>query len=170
MVKPLFLLKTEKIQPANRIARKYASVVADTMLGDVRNPKLTFLRSFNGKRIVNMLSSTVFNVMRDVLLVYEDGSEESVPSNELIDIYQGAEGAVFAKAKTEDVDYCIALVKMTKFGNNQYLCSDGSFNTGYANRRVFKTLKGAEIILDKIRQENSSLYFKLKVVSAELSN
>jgi len=91
----------------------------------------------------------------------------------MISVFESNDVEIAQKIKpiiTEKVNYAIALVKKTPYGNNQYLYKDGSFNTGYGNRYIFKKLSNAEKFLMGIVTRKEMPLNSLKITSSELSN
>lgn len=151
---------------------------------DVRNQKkmkLMFRHDFTNKYIAEIygladIATSNPSVFAESTfkVVYTDGTNAELKGNETISVIERVKDLeAVQKAKPvikEDIEYTIALVKKTRFGNNQYLKKDGTFSVGYANRYSFKTMKGADNLLMKIVKEGSYPINRLKITSSELAN
>lgn len=160
-----------KAQLGERVERLNAEKVYNyynLALGLNSLKRINLVRDFNNKQVIAIDK----NFENDCFTItYADKQTADVNGNESISIYKS--NAVSRKVKSVDkdnsVNYTIALIKKTKFGNNQYLLNDGSFDTALANRKTFKSMKGAENLINTLIKAKKAKPFTLKVVSSEVN-
>ena len=155
--------------PLNRVARKTATNAIKDMSNDLRLCKhlnLNFVDDFNGKKIVRLLSSRLFDIASSILFIYEDGSERNGDSSDMVSVYKGSPAPVYAKTRESKETFCIAKVRQTKYGNTNYLTAVGSFEAGYTDRMIFKTMELADKYLADNFSDDMKARFNLKVVTS----
>lgn len=130
--------------------------------------RINLVRDFNGQQIIELDKNVEDG---SYTVKYLNGETANIPANESISVFKKNTVSLKVKANDKDnsVNYTIALIKKTKFGNNQYLLKDGTFNTSLANRYSFKSMKGAENLINTLVKAKKAKPFTLKVVSSEVN-